>query len=231
MVERARAAILIALLSGCSSAPPKPAANVAASSPPKDDGKASKGGEGGVEHAAALEQLKVGVVSFGADKQHSVRVPLPDAPHWTSVKFWGVPSLAGFRYGKAHHAIVGLFVTHVKDNKEPGACAKSFEQWAQTFIEAFDARLTFQPPGAFVWKGAIVEASSIDAKSAMLADQDEYRSGYAAYPAWDNACLIAGIAVPARGEVERATAVRDRFLKDALPKLEIAAKDEPKERY
>jgi len=39
-----------------------------------------------------------------------VRVGLPDADHWMRVKFWGVKSLVGFRYGKDHHAIVAGFI-------------------------------------------------------------------------------------------------------------------------
>lgn len=231
---RARDVLCISLLgmftAACTSAP-KPIANAAPASPPKDDGKASKGGDGGKEHAEALEQLKTAVIGFGNDKQRSFKMPLADASHWTSVKFWGVPSLAGFRYGKAHHAIAGAFVTHVADNREPGACSRSFEEWAKTYIDAFDVRLVHQPPQAVVWKGHIVEIASIDAKSAMLADQDDYRATYAAFPAWNNACIVAGMAVPGRGEVDRATDVRDRFAKEILPLLEIVAKEEPKERY
>ena len=36
------------------------------------------------------------------------------------MKFWGVKSLVGFRYGKDHHAIVGGFVVHVPDENAPG---------------------------------------------------------------------------------------------------------------
>ena len=82
------------------------------------------------KHAAALEELEIAPLSGKIDKQGSVRVPLPDAEHWTRVKFWGVPSLVGFRYGKDHHAIVAAVVTHVDDNTAPGACTKSFEAYA-----------------------------------------------------------------------------------------------------
>ncbi|MGA7119021.1 MAG: hypothetical protein WBY94_02940, partial [Polyangiaceae bacterium] len=83
--------------------------------PPKDDGTAAQGGGGGAEHAAALEQLKVGVLGWRIDRQNSVRLQLPDPEHWTRVKFWGLKSLVGFRYGKDHHAIVAAFVVHVDD--------------------------------------------------------------------------------------------------------------------
>jgi len=74
-----------AAMGGCGSAPAALAQPVAPSSPPNDDGKASHGGEGGLQHAAALEQLRVGPLSWRIDRQGSVRMDLPDAGHWTPV--------------------------------------------------------------------------------------------------------------------------------------------------
>ncbi|HLK35537.1 MAG TPA: hypothetical protein VKU41_02210, partial [Polyangiaceae bacterium] len=100
---------------------------VAPSPPPRDDGRPAEGGEGGAEHAAALEQLKVAPLGGRDDKQQSLVVSLPDAGNWMRVKFWGMKSLVGFRYGKDHHAIVGGIVVHVPDETAPGACGKAFE--------------------------------------------------------------------------------------------------------
>src|SRR5262245_22302774 len=101
---------LAGALGGCSSSASSQHAPVTAAPPPKDDGRAAQGGVGGGEHSAALEQLKVASMQWRLDKQNSMRIPLPDADRWTRVKFWGIPSLVGFRYGKDHHAIVGAFV-------------------------------------------------------------------------------------------------------------------------
>ena len=78
---------------------------VAPAPPPKDDGQPSQGGNGGAQHAAALEQLRSSGLGWRSDRQNSVRIQLPDAEHWTRVRFWGVKSLVGFRYGKEHHEI------------------------------------------------------------------------------------------------------------------------------
>jgi hypothetical protein len=205
---------------------------VAAASPPKDDGKAAEGGQGGGLHAAALEELKVAPLAGRVDKQGSVRVFLPDAEHWTRVRFWGVPSLVGFRYGKDHHAIVAGFVTHVEDNEVQGACSKSFEDWANPWIESFDVELAHEPPGAFMWHGHdLVEVDALFAKTATLAERENYAAAWAAYPAWKGACLVVGVAVPVRDDEGRAREVRDRFAKEILPKVEVLARDEPLERY
>jgi hypothetical protein len=249
---------LLALGLGCSASTTSMSnVPVAAAPPPKDDGEASEGGAGGAAHAAALEQLKTAKLEARADKQNSLRVLLPDAPHWTRVKFWGVPSLVGFRYGKDHHAIVAAFVTEVDVPTDgsalpPGACQKSFEAWATPWVEAFDVDIQHDAPRAVMWDGVhdrrrhrgiasqppatpeppqIVDIDSLFVKTATIAVRDHYAGAYAAYPAWTGACLIVGVAVPSRGDDERACAVRDRFAKEVLPHVEVTMAEEPKERY
>jgi hypothetical protein len=204
---------------------------IQATPPPKDDGKPAQGGTGGEEHAAALEQLKVAKTGPHIDKQSSLQIELPDPEHWMRVKFWGVQSLVGFRYGKDHHALIGGFVTHVPDNKVQGACSKSFEEYAKPYVDNFDVAITMQEPRAFPWHKEIVEVEVVHAKIETILAHDEYEAAFASYPTWDNACLIIGVAVPLRGEAERAAAVRDRFVAEVLPKLLVTAKVEPKERY
>lgn len=218
-------------LGGCTAAPPRPPQPVAPAPPPRDDGKPAQGGEGGLAHAAALEQLRVAPLGWRVDRQNSVRIELPDAGHWTRVKFWGVKSLVGFRYGKDHHAIVAAFVVHVDDETAPGACSKAFEQWAQPWVDSFEVEIAHDPPQAADWNGKIVDIDSLVATTATLGVHDQYAVSYGTYPAWKGACLVMGIAIPARDELERAKAVRDRFAAEVLPRLQVLRPDEPKERY
>lgn len=204
---------------------------ITAAPPPRDDGSSAKAGGDRLEHAAALEELRTAHLEWRTDKQSSLRVLLPDGHDWLSVKFWSVPSLVGFRYGKNHHAIVGGFVMHVPDEKAPSACSKAFEAWAAPYIEAFDVEIVHDPPAAFPWWGKIVEVDSLVATTATLGDRDQYAAVYGAYPAWPGACLIFGVAVPARQELNRAKAVRDRFAVEVLPKLVVMSATEPKEKY
>jgi hypothetical protein len=232
--------LLLLLLAACSSSTAPASLIAAAASPPKDDGRPSEGGSGGVEHAAALEELKLAPLGPRMDKQGSVRILLPDAQHWMRVTFWGVPTLMGFRYGRGHHAVVGGYITHVADNTAPAACAQSFEKWAMPLIEAYDIDLHRDPPTAVPWRGymaddapRIADIESLYAKAATLVEQGEQAIGYAVYPAWPGACLVVGVAVPARdGDAERAKQVRDRFVKEVLPKVEVIGNnEEPKELY
>jgi hypothetical protein len=229
-------AIAAASAAGCASsasAPVRaqPAQPVTAAAPPKDDGKPAQGGQGGHEHAAALEQLKAAHLDWRADRQNSLRVLLPDAATWLRVKFWGVKSLVGFRYGKDHHAIVAGFIIHVPDENAQGACGKAFEAWAQPYVDAFEVEIAHDPPQAVTWNGKIVDIDSLVATTATLGAHDQYLASYAIYPAWTGACLVLGVAVPAREEFDRAKAVRDRFAAEVLPKLRVTSATEPKEAY
>jgi hypothetical protein len=226
------AASIVLAFAGCSStAPPPHMQPVAPAPPPKDDGKPAEGGEGGAQHAAALENLRIADMAWRTDKQNSVKVLLPDADHWMRVKFWGVKSLVGFRYGKDHHAIVGAFIVHVDDEKAAGACTKAFDDWAQPWVDSFEVDIDHDPPKNVDWAGKAVDIDPLVASTATLGVRDQYAVAYATYPAWKGACLVLGVAVPARDELERAKAVRDRFVAEVLPKVGVTTPEEPKERY
>lgn len=242
-------AALALLVAGCTTANnAQPSRPIAAASPPKDDGKSAQGGVGGDDHSAALEQLKVAPVAPRADKQKAVLVPLPDAEHWTRVRFLTLKSLVGFRYGKDHHAIFAGFVTHVDDNSAQGACNASFERWAAPWVDAFEVELKHDPPVAFTWSAppapapagvepppktiSIIDVDPLRAKTATVLSRESYEAAWAAYPAWgERACLILGVALPARDDPQRAKEVRDRFVREVFPKVVVTGHEEPPDRY
>ena len=78
----------------------------------------------------------------------------------------------------------------------------------------------------------VVDIDALWAKTATLAARDAYAGAYAVYPAWGKtACLVLGVAIPARDDDARARAVRDRFAKEVLPRVEVLTTEEPKERF
>ena len=80
-------------------------------------------------------------------------------------------------------------------------------------------------------KIAIVDVDPLYAKTATVLSRESYAAAWASYPAWDKACLVVGVAVPARDDEARAREVRDRFVKDVFPQVVVTAPVEPKERY
>ena len=223
---------LVSLL-GCSGAPParRALAPVAARSAAEGRRAARQGGRGGQEHAAALEQLHVATLGWRDDRQGSVASSCPTRAHWTRVKFWGVKSLVGFRYGKDHHAIVGGFVIHVDDDDARARAARRSSSGRSRTSTRSRWSSTTTRRGPSPWNGKIVDIDSLVASTATLGVHDEYAVAYATYPAWTGACLVLGVAVPARDELERAKAVRDRFATEILPHVKVMSQEEPKERY
>ena len=145
--------------------------------------------------------------------------------------------MVGFRYGKDHHAIFGGWIIEVDDNTAEGSCAKAFEALAKPVVETFDVDMQHEAPSAFTWQFRkepavhVVAVDSIFARTATLVARDRYAAAYAAYPVWKQRCLVMGVAVPVREDEPRAREVRDRFVKDVFPKIEVTAATEPPERY
>lgn len=204
--------------------------DVIAAPPPRDDGKASDLQGGGPAHSAALEELRVAPLVGVMDRQRSIRLLVPDARHWTRVRFMGVPSLFGLRYGKDHHAVVGATVQPIDPDAPLTACSVAFEAWGAPLIDAFDVDVDREPVESFPWRHEHGEVHRSYAKTASLIVRDGYAVAYATYPAWKGVCLVVGIAVPARDDERRARAVRDRFAKDVLPRVLVLTRDPPKGR-
>jgi len=230
-VRWGRAWRLLALLvlgEGCvARAAAAPPVDVLPAPPPKDDGKDSAVGPGGGTHSAALEQLKVAPLLGVLDRTRAMRVLIPDARHWTRVKFFGIPSLLGLRYGKDHHAVVGVTVQQVPADSPLPACSVALEAWGAPMLDVFDVEVEREPVTTFSWRGELGEIHRSYARTASLAMRDGFAVAYATYPAWKGACLVVGVAVPARDDEPRARAVRDRFVSEVLPRVLVGAKAAP----
>ena len=94
----------------------------------------------------------------------------------------------------------------------------------------FDVAVARDAATTFEWRHEQGELHTSYARTESLAMKDGFAVAYAAYPAWKGACLIVGIAVPARDDETRARAVRDRFATEVLPHVLVLAKEEPKGR-
>lgn len=213
---------------------------MAPKSPNKDPGKQTASANPGPSeaHAAALEQLLVAPIGSRADRQKSIKVPLPDFSTWRRVRFLGVKSLAGWRYGTEHHAVVGAFVIDVK-NRTPESCNEAFEAWAKPWLEVFDVRYEIGKPVGFAWKNTlkpnappeILSAVTLHASTASVLAQESYHATYAVYPAWPDKCLVVGMATGARGEDKRAMRARDRFAQDVFSGIELTSDEAPTKSY
>ena len=83
------------------------------------------------------------------------------------------------------------------------------------------------PPGLFTRKTIAFTRSS----SAAFLSSAWTRATVLSSSIRPKACLVVGVAVPARDDESRARAVRDRFVTEVLPKIVVTTPAEPKERY
>jgi hypothetical protein len=74
-----------------------------------------------------------------------------------------------------------------------------------------------------------VDIDSVYAKVATALVHDGYAAAYATFAVWKGACLVVGVAVPAREDEARAREVRDRFVKEVLPRVLVLSADVPKD--
>ncbi len=149
-------------------------------------------------------------------------MPLPDADRWTHVKFWGVTTVAGWRYGDDHHAVAAAF--SFASTKAPAtldSCGARFIRWGKSNASAFELSVGEPRIDEVAWlggpTGARVRIYVLDAERRSVFGLHRYPSAFAVYPAWTDACLVVGVSVPADDWPEIAGEVRDRLVRDALP--------------
>jgi hypothetical protein len=214
----------------CAAAPPRPEpARAAAVGAPSSAVAAPVGGPSS-DHPSAVARLASAPWGPRLDKRTLVVVPLADAAAWTHVSFWGVTTLAGWRYGDEHHAVAAAFtfappaVPATLDG-----CAERFTTWGRSKARRFDLIMgepRVEEPawnGGFAGSGAHARVYVVDADRRSVFGAKRYFAAYAVMPAWRDACLVVGFAVPGSGAMDDARAVRDRWARDGVAAIEVRA--------
>jgi hypothetical protein len=195
-------------------------------------------------HGRVLEQLTSARTEVRA--HNGIAIPLPDTSGWDEVDFLLVPSVVSVQYGDASdfHAILGAFVVHVANPSEAGACDRSFVAWAGDWLDAFDVHYERERDWVASWthpdasrEGETaaevaripILGADILGEVATLVVRGTFECAYAVYPAWKNACLAVGVAIPNRDAAPQARALRDRFVREILPEVRVNASTPPPE--
>jgi hypothetical protein len=69
------------------------------------------------------------------------------------------------------------------------------------------------------WRGHRIMVKSMDGYVDLGFDRKRFSAAYAAYDAYPNACLVFGVAIPWRDQKELAQKVRDRWIKEGVPRI------------
>jgi len=224
---------VILSLGACSSAAAPPAAPAAPPPRPPTPAtvtQAQPGGDAEDPHRAALERLLASPWGARNDKGDQIHAPLPDWENWRRVRYFGFDHLAGFRYGKAYHA---ASVARVQE-LPPGTvarsetCLRAVEAWVRPQLQGFEVKLGPIDSKLTRWRDQALEIHTVDGWVSWGVGSADFSAAWTAYPAYPNACLVFGIAVPWRDQKELAIRVRDRFVSEGLTLLQALTPDVPK---
>jgi len=106
-------------------------------------------------------------------------------------------------------------------------CMRAFEDWARPQIAGFDVKL--QPFRVKIarWRDRPLVIQSVDGWVSWGIGSADFSAAWTAYPAYKDACLIYGVAVPWRDHEELAKKVRDRFVEEGLVGFQALTPDKP----
>ena len=185
------------------------------------------GGDADDPHLSALERLVNEPWGWRNDKQDALHVPVPDWKNWRRIRYYGVPSFVGFRYGDDHHAVIGVWVRDADENVTSEQCLDSFEKWGAPTAHTFSVKLGPVTTARKSWNFGGTDGAgeleivikSLDAEVNTLFATKEYAAAYAGYTMWPKTCTVFGIAVPFKERPELARQLRDRYVADGFHRL------------
>jgi hypothetical protein len=180
------------------------------------------GGDAFDPHQAALARLAKEPWGWRDDKRGVFHFPLSDWKTWKRVRFWGLPTFVGFRYGDSHHATAALWVRKVRDHDPPTpeACMQRFEQWAIPIADGYNTRVVRETESRASWNGKDVLVKSMDAEVKSLLSRSTWLAVVGAAVGWPpTACVVYGYAFKADDAEQQAAAARDRYAREAFQQL------------
>lgn len=169
------------------------------------------------DHRSALERQLAAGWGWRGDRDSQVRVPLVDWRNWKRVRLGNIDHLAAFKYTKDHHLVTGVFTV-----KTPGERPTS-----ESCIHRFDERAAFELGRRGVTVGQVLERSIDWQKSRVRVRQTEgtarlfftrydFSAAWAAYPAYEDGCLVYATVVLWEDEPELARRVLERWITEGL---------------
>jgi hypothetical protein len=180
-------------------------------------------------HALALRAMLDGKFQKREDRDGQVRVDLPDAANWKRVRFSLLDHWVGFRYGKSPDALaIALLEPTMKGERVDGrACMRKTEEHARPLLAAFDVQLTDLVNSSIQWRDERVLVRTASGGVDYGFGARYFAVAWVSYPAYKDACLTLGIAIPWDGEQKLASEVRDRWVKSGLESLEAVTEMHP----
>jgi hypothetical protein len=158
-----------------------------------------------------------------------VEIAMPDVHNWRRVRFRGVEHFVGFRYGKAHHALIGGFVVEMRDESKITSerCLRRFETWARPQARYYDVELEPIETRSITWQGQPLVVHQVEGSVQTLISRRQFSAAWTAYPAYPDACLVVGMAAEWRQHPDEARQVRESFVTFGFGETKIRTREKP----
>jgi len=189
---------------------------------PKTITREDPGGDAFDPRRAALTRLAVEEWGWRNDKRDVVHFPLTDWKNWRRVRYWGVPTFVGFRYGDDHRAVAALWVRKVQEQDAATAeqCMKRFEDWAMPLVEGYGGHVVRTSDSYVSWRGdGDLLVRSVDAEIKSLFAHQTWYGAIGAAVGWPTVCVVYGYGFRAEDAEQEAARARDRYVKEGFQRL------------
>lgn len=224
------ACVLTVVTVACGSAPSAPSAQFPVASTSKGSSSLATTQEQRRDaHWHALQRQLEEPWQRRADKDEQLLVPLADAENWKRVRFWLIDHFTGFRYGEDFDALNVVFIHDVEPGTKltPELCMKQAERWARPQLRAFDVHMGPIRSRSARWRDIDIPVRVADAVVDYGFGPAQFSAGWAAYPAYADACLVFAFAVPWGEHRELATRVRDRWIEEGVKRIKPLGERRP----
>lgn len=190
---------------------------------------ARPGGDAPDPHAAGLVRLLEQPFGELRDKDNQVVLNYPDSANWKRVRYRAFEHLVGFRYGDRFDAtvVVLAYDTRAGRTSASRACIRQAETLVRPRLRAFSVEIRQIAETEIEWQGQRVVVHSVDGAFPWGFDRVEFSAAWAAYPAYEKACLIQGIGIRHEKRADLARAVRDRWIVQVAPNVTTRTSDKP----
>lgn len=220
----AAGALAVCGLAACTSTPRRPPGL-----PPSPESitRDRPGGDAHEPHAAALDRQLGEPWGWRNDKDDQVHFPLPDWENWRRVRIRFVEHLTAFRYGDDRHLFSAAFVVRTPEPPTSATCMAEFERRALDEAESYRVNYAPVTEHRSRWRREPLVVHATDGELSFLFSHYDFSAAWAAYPAYEDGCLVYAVVVQWEGQRELARQVRDRWIEEGFSGLTALTKTRP----
>ena len=159
-------------------------------------------------------------VGFHSDRNGQVRFPMLDRPHWRRVKFKTIDHFTGFKYSKKSAYSAAFLLPTENRHPDSRQCMAAFEKKIFRVAHRFGVKNSPVLEAKPEWEGKELLVHATDGAIRVFFSKYEFSTAWAAYPAYENGCLVFAFATLWGEKPEIARDLRNRWVQDVAPLIQ-----------